>query len=1768
MFADREASVNNLQKTGEELLNTTEDEDKKKEIEKDLERVKNLWDTLKDKTDNRKEKLDEALPVSEKFNKDMVDVMKALEELDKKVNSEDNAPSCDPIKIDEQVNDMKKLAKEVKALEPMLQAVVEDEQQLAPCCSSEDANVLQEKLDNMNEKFDKLNEDCHEKEDQLDQAKDLLDEFLNKEKELKDWMKDVENELQEKKPNGEEGEKIKKLQKDISDHKPDIDKLKELGKELKKLVKPDEYPQLKNIIEEVDDKYKKLKAGIDEDARNVFMAKEKVQDFDNKLEDLMKWTNEKSNQYRTMEPVGVQPDKIKEQMNEQKQLSNEISSKEPLFKELYDLADNIFMGCIEDEETSIRDKISNLKFNKQKLDKTSAERDEHLVDALLLAQQFSDVYHDVTSRLSNTENLLEQVDNEKSRGVEMQKEKLQNIEDNIAQLRPLMSTLQKTGADLIKLSGPGQGSDTVQKKIDECKERWDALKVASEEKGISVGAAAQQTEAVWNDVEDLIEKCQSLKDEFKKQKPVPVHEDPIEEELKKLEEQEANIKELEEPVCQSLEAIDEILKDDPKSPASSALKDRQRKLGNLWKFITGAAKGRRDSLEKSKDAAEKFWPGIEKLNDTLLDVQTKLDDQNEPGIEPEQIDELLKENQGLQDELNSNEDVIAELVEATPILVEKASPEEKTEVHHQLAHVRDQWDNLDKSIQKRQGELENVKALAVEFSNDKDHVDDWLAKAEEDLKSQDVKPSDVDELRKRLRALRAFHRDLTKHQNEITKLEQKGDSLAEKLNEDDSQKVRETVEDIIKRWDDLLDKSYEQQLQLEDALLDRGQLDFAIEELLVWVNQTKESLRTDEEIPKDKKLIEVEQSKLKIISNDVEAHKPSVENCQKAAQKIVDENSSEHPDLENKLTQLTEGWDEIQELLKQRDEKLQNAFDESQKFQSSVRELTIWLSEAKAFLKTKRPYGGKLETVEKQYTKHQDFIRVIEEREITYKIIVETFEVLIESSDVSSSRELQKSLTEITTAWTVVYRLAQDTSMKLDKALGDARLLQNRISEIEIWIVRIEGTVSMFKPVSTIYETIVIQITEIEEIYVEFGEKRNVMREIRQTADHILEHCTPDEGRIINEEIIELTEKWKTVSATLKDRKKKLDENSDQAKIFFEGSEQLMIFLDEIELKINEDQSVGKDAPAVKAQMRVHKDYQNQIGKKQTKLNAVLKIGNTLKEKSEPEDAEIIQAKIDDLCARWEVLCAISVERQHKLEEALLFHGMFQDAVYALLEWLHAVEPSLTKETAVMGDPDTVKLLIDNHKAFQKELGKRQKNYDSIVSRGETMLAEGKVDNVEEINSQLSDLRNAWEVVTQMSVTKYERLQSAYGLAKEFQVACKSCVGNLGSLEEKLKQQGPISDDLSGVKQQIEEFIIFEELLEIEEVKVNGCLKKGEVILRFCHPTSLQTIRHQVAVVKKRWNDVSGWARQRKLRLDEILIEMIEEEKIAQILMEWIVEQEVIIEEREKILLPDDYNLLTQLLNEHKVMQGDAEKKQPDYGKITKSAKRKPLTDKQRRAMAHSRGAQPQREFANPIIGVLSTKWQNLWLNLMNRQRRIQDKLDAIRIEKAAADFSWPAWRDRYNTWLNESKSRVNDMWRKKDNDKDNKLTREQFVSGVLDSGFPTEKWEVELVYDQHKRGVLITYQDFMDALKGRKRKPDKPQTEAEQIDDIIKSEVSKCTCAKAFQMFQVAERKYRFGDTQKLRLVRILRSTVMVRVGGGWETLAEFLDKNDPCRC
>lgn len=69
-------------------------------------------------------------------------------------------------------------------------------------------------------------------------------------------------------------------------------------------------------------------------------------------------------------------------------------------------------------------------------------------------------------------------------------------------------------------------------------------------------------------------------------------------------------------------------------------------------------------------------------------------------------------------------------------------------------------------------------------------------------------------------------------------------------------------------------------------------------------------------------------------------------------------------------------------------------------------------------------------------------------------------------------------------------------------------------------------------------------------------------------------------------------------------------------------------------------------------------------------------------------------------------------------------------------------------------------------------------------------------------------------------------------------------------------------------------------------------------------------------------------------------------------------------------------------------------------------------------------------------------------------------------------------------------------------------------------------------------------------------------------LDEMVRDLVERCSCPSQFPMVKVSEGKYRIGDTKVLIFVRILRNHVMVRVGGGWDTLEHYLDKHDPCRC
>ncbi|XP_064410305.1 microtubule-actin cross-linking factor 1, isoforms 6/7-like [Latimeria chalumnae] len=237
---------------------------------------------------------------------------------------------------------------------------------------------------------------------------------------------------------------------------------------------------------------------------------------------------------------------------------------------------------------------------------------------------------------------------------------------------------------------------------------------------------------------------------------------------------------------------------------------------------------------------------------------------------------------------------------------------------------------------------------------------------------------------------------------------------------------------------------------------------------------------------------------------------------------------------------------------------------------------------------------------------------------------------------------------------------------------------------------------------------------------------------------------------------------------------------------------------------------------------------------------------------------------------------------------------------------------------------------------------------------------------------------------------------------------------------------------------------------------------------------------------------------------------------------------------------------------------------------------------KERRSVVKSQPAQQvpltHLEAECPRLNQLLNRWQQLWFLALDRQCRLQGQLQGLRELEEFASFDFGVWRKRYMQWISHMKSRMLDVFRNIDRDQDGRISQQEFVENVLASKFPTNSLEMTAVaniFDINGDG-FIDYYEFVSTLHPS-RDPFKRSADADTIQDEVNRQVAQCNCPKQFQVEQVSSNRYRllvcfycgsqFGDSQQLRMVRILRSTLMVRVGGGWIALDEFLVKNDPCR-
>ncbi|XP_050806453.1 dystonin isoform X6 [Gopherus flavomarginatus] len=1784
-------------------LKTMSSREDKDMVQEKLDSSQARYIEIQEKSNSWSELLQQAYCNAQIFGEDEVELMNWLNEVHDKL-SKLSVQDYRTDSLMKQHADLLVLQEEVLLRKQNVDQAIQNGLELLKQTTGDEVVIIQDKLEGIKARYKDITKLSSDVSKTLEQALQLAGQLQSTHEELCIWLDKVEVELlsyDAQIPKGEElstvQEKQKELKKEAKNNKGLLDTLNEVSSALLELVPWRAREGLDKMVTEDNERYRLVSDTLTQKVEEIDAAILRTQKFDQTADAELAWITETEKKLMSLGDIRLEQDQTAAQLQVQKAFTMEILRHKDAIDELVETGDEIMNTCTEEEKQSMKRKLESLLQKYDTVYQVNAERNLQLERAQSLVNQFWETYEELWPWLTEMEMVISQLPAPalEYETLKQQQEEHRQLRELIAEHKPHIDKMNKTGPQLLELS-PGEGF-CIQEKYVAADTLYSQIKEDVKKRALALDEAISQSTQFHDKIDPTLESLERIVERLRQPPSISAEVEKIKEQISENKNVSVDLEKL-QPVYETLKQRGEEMiarsEGADKDISAKAVQDKIKQMIFIWEDIQTLTEEREAKLLDVMELAEKFWCDHMALVATVKDTQDFIRELEGPGVDPSVVKQQQEAAEAIREEVDGLQEELDMVVNLGSELIAACGEPDKPIVNKSIDELNSAWDTLNKAWKERIDKLDEAMQAAVQYQDGLQAIFDWVDIAGSKLASMSPVGTDLETVKQQTAELKQFKTEAYQQQIEMERLNHQAELLLKKVTEEsDKHAVQEPLSELRLMWVNLEEKIINRQHKLEGALLALGQFQHALDELLTWLTHTEDLLNEQKPVGGDPKAIEIELAKHHVLQNDVLAHQSTVETVKKAGNDLIESSAVEEAsNLQSKLELLNQRWQNVLKKTEQRKQQLDSALIQAQGFHGEVEDMQQWLTDTERQLLASKPVGGLPETAREQLNTHMELCAAFEAKEETYKCLMQKGQQMLARCPGSAETNVEQDINNLKVKWDSVQTKLSERKAKLEEALNLAMEFHNSLQDFINWLTQAEQTLNVASRPSLILDTVLFQIDEHKVFATEVNSHRDQIIELDKTGTHLKYFSQKQDVVLIKNLLISVQSRWEKVVQRLVERGRALDDARKRTKQFHEAWNKLMAWLEESEKSLDSELEIANDPDKIKLQLTQHKEFQKSLGAKHSVYDTTNRTGRSLKEKTSLADDNL---KLDDMLSelrdKWDTICGKSVERQNKLEEALLFSGQFTDALQALIDWLYKIEPQLAEDQPVHGDIDLVMNLIDNHKVFQKELGKRTSSVQAL-KRSARELIEGSHDDSSWVKVQMQELSTRWETVCALSVSKQTRLEQALHQAEEFHAVVHVLLEWLAEAEQALRFHGILPDDEEALRTLIDQHREFMRKLEDKKAELNKAASMGEAILAICHPDSITTIKHWITIIRARFEEVLAWAKQHQQRLAGALAGLIAKQELLEALLSWLQWAETTLSEKDKEAIPQEIEDVKALIAEHQTFMEEMTRKQPDVDKVTKIYKRKaveptliqshiPVLDKGRTGRKRSptagmypSGTQAQIETKNPRINLLVSKWQQVWLLALERRRKLNDALDRLEELREFANFDFDIWRKKYMRWMNHKKSRVMDFFRRIDKDQDGKITRQEFIDGILSSKFPTSRLEMSAVADIFDRDGdgYIDYYEFVAALHPNKDAY-KPLTDADKIEDEVTRQVAKCKCAKRFQVEQIGDNKYRFflgnqfGDSQQLRLVRILRSTVMVRVGGGWMALDEFLVKNDPCR-
>ena len=679
-------------------------------------------------------------------------------------------------------------------------------------------------------------------------------------------------------------------------------------------------------------------------------------------------------------------------------------------------------------------------------------------------------------------------------------------------------------------------------------------------------------------------------------------------------------------------------------------------------------------------------------------------------------------------------------------------------------------------------------------------------------------------------------------------------------------------------------------------------------------------------------MLEVELAKLKVLANDIHAHQSSVDTLNDAGRQLIetDRGSLEASTTQEKLKTLNKQWRDLLQKAADRQHELEVALREAQSFTAEVQDLLGWLGDVDGVIGASKPVGGLPETASEQLERFMEVFHELEENRPKVETLLGQGADYIKKQNqlgVTSSN-LQHILRTLKQRWEAVLSRASDKKIKLEIALKEATEFHDTLQAFVEWLTIAEKQLTSAAQVSRVLETIQIQMEDHKILQKDVSIHREAMLLLDKKGTHLKYFSQKQDVILIKNLLVSVQHRWERVVAKVAERTRSLDHGYKEAREFHDSWTGLTSWLKETEMSLDQLAEDNTNDPIkIKKHLEKIRDTQRSLSSKQGQFDATMRSGRGLTDRAPKTDEPILTRMLMELKEAWTRVCNKSVDRQRKLEEALLLSGQFAEALQALLEWLKKTKTHLSDDGPVYGDLDTVTALMDQHKQLESDLDKRSAQMNQVLKTGKDLE---KSDETRETSKHLKELQRLWEDVQSLSTKKKTKLTDAMREAERLHKSVHMLLEWLSEAEQKLRYAAALPEDENQTQTLIDIHAKFTRELREKEFDKEETLRVANNILSKAHPDAIPIIKNWISIIQSRWEEISQWSLSRENKLKGHLQSLRDLENSIEELLKWLMGLESTLLNLETEELPDDIPAVEELIADHKEFMENTARRQQE----------------------------------------------------------------------------------------------------------------------------------------------------------------------------------------------------------------------------------------------